>query len=242
MWRAPARRTVRKVDATTNPSELLAGVPWLAPLAAEDRERIAAGAYERVWENRDVVFREGDRGHSCFLLVTGEVRVQRAAPDGRPVTVARLGPPAVFGELSVLSDEPRSATIVACGACRALELQADGVTEVLRRDPDAALGVVRMLAERLRRADERLIGYALGTAAGGVAATLLAWVEARQAQGAGEQDVEVVGGPIDIARSAGISRQATERFLDHLEMEQIISVRRGRTIVHHPEALMQYLG
>jgi CRP/FNR family cyclic AMP-dependent transcriptional regulator len=222
--------------------DLIGSIPWLGRLSEEDRQQIAAGAREVTWEDREVVFREGDTGTTCYVLLDGQVRVQRAAPDGRRITIARLEPPAAFGELSLLGTAMRNATIEAHGPCRALELQADDVLPALQRDATAALGIAQVLAERLRVADDKLIGYALGTAAGGVAATLLAWVEARQSQGAGESDVEVVGGPIDVARSSGVSRHATERFLDHLEVEGVISVRRGRTIVHRPAALLEYLG
>jgi CRP-like cAMP-binding protein len=214
----------------------------LRDVQPENLDRLAEQAHEVSWHEGEVVFRQGDEGQACFLLIDGEVKVISGLSDGRRVTLARLQAPVAFGELALLGAGRRNATVETTLPSHGLELDADAVREVLRTDPLAALGVAAMLAERLQRADERVLGYALGTAAGGVAATLLAWVEARQEQGAGPNDVELTGGPADVARQSGISREATIRFMDHLELEGIVTVRRGRTIVHRPDALSRYLG
>ena len=72
-------------------------------------------------------------------------------------------------------------------------------------------------------------------------ATLLSQVEARQAQGAGDHDVEVLGSATDIARLAGSSRESVARVMHWLENEGVISMRRGKTVVHSPSALSTFL-
>ncbi len=68
-----------------------------------------------------------------------------------------------------------------------------------------------MLANRLRASNERLLEHALATVSGRVAATLLSQVEARQAQGAGDREVEITGTKTDIARLAGADRDSAAR-------------------------------
>jgi CRP-like cAMP-binding protein len=75
-----------------------------------------------------------------------------------------------------------------------------------------------------------------------VAATLLGQVEARQAQGAGDRDVALVGTPVDIARLAGAPREQATRVLHWLENEGVITLKRGKTVVHDPAALSRHLG
>jgi CRP/FNR family transcriptional regulator, cyclic AMP receptor protein len=112
---------------------------------------------------------------------------------------------------------------------------------VLRNDAGAALSVVAGLAARLRASNERLLEHALSTVTGRVAATLLGQVEARQAQGAGDRDVEVLGSAVDIARLAGAPRASATRVLHWLENEGVITLKRGKSVVHDPEALGRYL-
>jgi CRP/FNR family transcriptional regulator, cyclic AMP receptor protein len=158
------------------------------------------------------------------------------------VTLARLGPGSVFGELGMFEGERRSATVMATDETLIVGLGADQVVEVLRGDSDAALGMAFTLAKRLRAANERVIEHALATVSGRVAATLLAQVEAKQAQGGPQHDVELVGTATDVARLAGAPRDSANRVLHWLENEGVISMKRGRTIVHEPAALSRYLG
>jgi CRP/FNR family transcriptional regulator, cyclic AMP receptor protein len=97
------------------------------------------------------------------------------------------------------------------------------------------------LANRLRETNERLLEYALATTWGRVVATLLAQVEARGAPQGRGSDIELIGTAADIARLAGTSRESAARALHSLENEGIISMRRGRTIVHDRDALSKYL-
>jgi CRP/FNR family transcriptional regulator, cyclic AMP receptor protein len=221
---------------------LLQGVDWFSSLTTEELESLADGATTVQLDRDDTIFEEGDRGDRCFLIQSGSVKVLRRFPDGRRMTLARLGPGNVFGELALMGGERRSATVQAAEPTLVIGLGADEVMDVLRKDPEAALGVALTLADRLRAANERLFEYALATVSGRVAATLLAQVEARQAQGAGDRDVEVVGSATDLARLAGAARDSATRVLHWLENEGVLTLKRGKTIVHDPGALSKYLG
>jgi CRP/FNR family transcriptional regulator, cyclic AMP receptor protein len=172
---------------------------------------------------------------------SGTVKVVRSLSDGRRITLARLGPGSIFGELALFNGERRSASVIALEVTTAVALAADDVMQVLRADPEATLMVAIGLADRLRDTNERLLEYALATVSGRVVATLLAQVEARQAQGAGDRDVEVAGSATDIARLAGSSRESVVRMMHWLENEGVISMKRGKTIVHDPAALSGHL-
>ena len=166
----------------------------------------------------------------------------RRLPDGRRIMLARMGPGSVFGELALFNGERRSASVVTLDVTSAVVLAAEDVMSVLRTDPDAMLMVAVGLADRLRATNERLLEASLSTVSGRVVATLLAQVEARQAQGAGDHDVEVLGSATDIARLAGSSRESVARVMHWLENEGVISMKRGKTVVHSPSALTEHLG
>ncbi len=221
---------------------LLAGHEWFASLTEEELAGLAEQAETVNWDAGTIVFEEGERGDDCYVLHSGSVKVLRRFPDGRRITLARLGPGSVVGELALFDGERRSATVEAVEPTLAVALAGKDVMSILRTDPEAAISVAIGLADRLRAANERIFEHALATVAGRVAATLLGQVEARQAQGAGERDVEVIGSPIDVARLAGAPRESATRVMHWLENEGVISMKRGKTIVHDPAALSRYLG
>jgi CRP/FNR family transcriptional regulator, cyclic AMP receptor protein len=221
--------------------ERLGTLDWFSSLTEEKLEALASKADTVRWEADEAVFEEGDLGSCCYVLHSGAVKVLRRLPDGRRITLSHLGPGNVFGELALFNGERRSASVVALELTSAVALAAEDVMEVLRTDPAAALRVAIGLADRLRATNERLLEYALATTSGRVVATLLAQVEARQAQGAGDRDVEVIGTATDIARLAGSPRESVVRVMHWLENEGVISMKRGKTIVHSPAALSENL-
>lgn len=221
--------------------ERLATLDWFAALSDEKLEALGAKATAVRWEPDDTVFEEGDLGQCCYVLHSGAVKVLRSLPDGRRITLARLGPGSIFGELALFNGERRSASVVALELTSAVALAADDVMGLLRTDARATLRVATGLADRLRATNERLLEYALATTSGRVVATLLAQVEARQDQGAGDRDVEVIGTATDIARLAGASRESVVRVMHRLENEGVITMKRGKTIVHSPPTLSEHL-
>jgi len=220
--------------------ELLENLQWLGSLSSGEIEGLASRAETVEWDAGETVFEEGELGHCCYIVHHGSVRVTRRFPDGRRITLARMGAGDVFGELALFAGERRSATVQADEPTAAVTLAADDLISILRTSPDASVGMMVTLANRLRSTNERLLEYALATTWGRVVATLLAQVEARGAQRGGG-DIELIGTAADIARLAGASRESVTRALHSLENEGIISMRRGRTVVHDRDALSNYL-
>jgi CRP-like cAMP-binding protein len=231
---------------TTGPSKetvvaLLEGVDLFNSLNEEELEKLAEGAQTVEWDPDETLFEEGDDGDRCYIIASGSVKVVRRFPDGRRLMLARVGPGNVVGELALLSGERRSATVQAVDPTIAVALTSRQVLEILRTDANAALGLATLLANRLRSANERMFEYAMATVSGRVVATLLAQVEARLAQGAKEENVEVVGGPTDVARLAGSSKESVLRVLHWLENDGVISIKRGKMVIKDASTLAKYL-
>ncbi len=195
---------------------LLARVPMFAGLSPEQIAGVADVAVPRTYDSGEIVFREGDRGDSCYIVRSGAVRVTRSPFPSRAITLAELRPGDVFGELAMFDGEVRSATVEALESTTALAILAGDMRRLLLAHPEMSARLLATVADRLRAANEQIARLSFQTVSGRVAAALLGQVEARQAEGADERDVLVAATQSDIAQLAGSSRESASRFLAEL--------------------------
>jgi CRP/FNR family cyclic AMP-dependent transcriptional regulator len=123
---------------------LLQGLDWLSSLTDPELEGLARGATTVEWEPGEIVFEEGDTGDHCYVLHSGAVKVVRRFADGLRLTLARLGPGNIVGELALFEGDRRSATVEAVEPSIAVCLSARNVMAILRTDADAALGMAQV--------------------------------------------------------------------------------------------------
>ena len=128
---------------------LLRRVPLFAGLEPEDLQRVAAVSIEREYPSGVALMREGDLGDELIVLVDGSVRVVQAGPNGEERFIRRYEAGEHIGELAVLRDRPRIATVIAEGEVRGLVLGGDGLRAILRERPEAAMAMLATLAERI---------------------------------------------------------------------------------------------
>ncbi|MGH7322432.1 MAG: cyclic nucleotide-binding domain-containing protein, partial [Candidatus Rokuibacteriota bacterium] len=86
-----------------------------------------------------------------YLILSGAADVTRQRPGGPPQVIGTLGPFRSFGEVSILVDKPRSATVVASGPLRCVKLTRRQLAQLEEREPALALRLYRLLAESLAR-------------------------------------------------------------------------------------------
>ena len=133
--------------------QTLAQVPLLSRLGSRQVERLAGLAVTREYRPGSTIVREGDTSMSLYVVLSGRVRVERES--GR-VQVAELGPGGAFGEMGLIEDMPRSATVVAVEPTECALLAKWDFQNELREDPDIALALLPVLTERIRGLDARL--------------------------------------------------------------------------------------
>lgn len=100
-----------------------------------------------------VVFREGDAGDDMFIIESGQVDIVRKARGDEPI--ATLGPGDFFGEMAMLEDQPRFAGALARSNVRALRIERAAFTDMLKQNVEIAVRIMRKLAGRIRRAEQR---------------------------------------------------------------------------------------
>ena len=104
----------------------------------------------------EVIFRAGDRSDAAYLLISGQVEIVQAGADGRSETLAVLEQGEYFGEMGAIEDRPRSATAIAKGPVVCMSVGQKEFLESLLKQPEEAIGLLKILFERLRKANERL--------------------------------------------------------------------------------------
>jgi hypothetical protein len=104
----------------------------------------------------ETIVRAGDLGTSAYVIVDGTARVSTVSPSGAPVDLGALGPNAVFGELALLTDKPRSASVTAETDVDLMVLHRDELHRQLRANPDVGIQLLRLIGDRLTALTERV--------------------------------------------------------------------------------------
>jgi CRP/FNR family transcriptional regulator len=152
--------------------ELLARVPVLSTLDADDLERIAELAVPRQFEPGQVVFREGDASDTCYIVRSGRARAVREHQGGRTITLATFGPGEFFGELALFEDERRSATVEAIEPTDVVAVLGPDMRRLMVEHPGISARLVIALGRRLRETNERLTRQSFQTVQSRVAVVL----------------------------------------------------------------------
>ena len=149
-------------------ARLLAGIELFRELAPETIDQLAGAVRREHYSEGEVMVREGQAGDSLFLLEEGQAEVYASGgKSGTRVPVAALGPGSFFGETSLLTGEPRSATVAAKGSCAVLVLDRAAVAPLMSDDPNMAWVLSRALAARAAERQEKVAEHDRTRAAAG---------------------------------------------------------------------------
>jgi CRP/FNR family cyclic AMP-dependent transcriptional regulator len=99
----------------------------------------------------ECVFKTGDRGDTMYIVIAGQVKIQVG-----PTTVEIAGPGSIFGEMALIDNAPRSATVVAKTRCRLVTVDQGEFLYMVSEGPFFALEVMKVIADRLREMDARM--------------------------------------------------------------------------------------
>jgi CRP/FNR family cyclic AMP-dependent transcriptional regulator len=112
-----------------------------------------------------VIFEEGDPGSRMYVIRSGEVRILKRV-GAREIELARLGPGEAFGEMALLERQPRSATAVVDAPARLLEIDDAAFADLVTRNGEIALRLLRRLSARLRDANRQIRNFLSADEAG----------------------------------------------------------------------------
>mgnify|MGYP000052608316 CR=1 FL=1 len=138
----------------TNAIELLRHVDLFEHLTEDQLSDLAAQTRELNFRKHAIMMTEGDAGESMYVIKSGSVKVFVSDEEGRELVLYQQGPGAVIGDISLLDDEPRSASVSTLEASTALMIGKQAFLDCLRASPEMAINIIRSLTQRLRDATE----------------------------------------------------------------------------------------
>ena len=199
--------------------DLLRRVPLFSLLTVAQAEVISGAVIKRRFKRGEALVEQGQKSNALFILLTGRARVMTSDSRGREVILATLAQGDYLGEMSIIDNEPHSATVRAEVQTDVLMLGRAEFARCLTENASMSLVVMRGLVKRLRHADRKIESLALLDVYGRVAHALLDFAVA-DAQG--QLLVKDKISRQDLAKMVGASREMVSRVMKDLEERGVI--------------------
>ena len=205
---------------------VLKAVPLFASFPEEQLRVIATTVTRRSAARANTIMAAGDATDSLYIVLSGRLKVMMSDSDGKEVILAILGPGEFFGEMGLIDEEPRSASVVTLEPCELLSIAKRDFRKCLAENFEMSMAVMRGLVRRLREADRKIGSLALLDVYGRVSRLLLDMAETVN----GEKIVTKRLPKQDIAKMIGASREMVSRVMKDLQVGGYIEMR-GSSIV-----------
>jgi CRP/FNR family transcriptional regulator, cyclic AMP receptor protein len=206
----------------------------LERISEEQRRLVLAATVRRRYRKGQVLFHEGDAGDTFHLLDRGRVAVRVSTPMGDVATLTVLGPGDSFGELALVGDGAvRTATVEALEPVETLTLRRAALEDVCRRHPSVQAVMTKVLARTVERLSSQVLELLYLPAEQRVLRRLSELAELWAA--GGEMEVPITQEVL--ASMAGTTRSTANKALREMAERGVLSLRRGRVVVHDPVAL-----
>jgi CRP-like cAMP-binding protein len=134
---------------------VLRRIPLFAHIHTQKLKLLAFTSERVVYEPGQTLFLQGDEGDAAYVIIDGQADVLVDAPQG-PVSVAQMERNAIVGEVAILCDVPRTATIKAISRLDTLRITKAQFLELLTEYPELSIEIMKILAQRLARTSSEL--------------------------------------------------------------------------------------
>lgn len=207
---------------------MLKDIPLFAGLTDDELALMEQHANTRTFPKNAILINEGDETDSLYLLLSGKVRVFMSNADGKEIILNEQGPGEHFGELALIDDAPRSASVMAMEKIQVSVISRQDFREVLNKNPDIAFSLIKDLSRRVRILSDNVKNLALLDVYGRVAKTLLSMAQNID----GKLVIAERPTQQDIANHIGASREMVARILKDLETGGYISITKKQLIIN----------
>jgi CRP/FNR family transcriptional regulator, cyclic AMP receptor protein len=212
---------------------LLRNVPLFSLVPEDQLLLLTPVLLRKAYPKSSTVIAAGDPTDALYIVISGRLKVLMSDNEGREVILAILNQGEFFGEMGLIDQAPRSATVVTIESCELLTITRTDFTKCLRKNFDLTMNITRGLVKRLREADKKIGSLALMDVYGRVARHLLETAETID----GQKVVTRKMTKQDIARTVGASREMVSRVMKELQTSGRIEVRARQILLRDSLAL-----
>lgn len=196
---------------------LLRQVSFFGKLDEAMLGQIAQRTRRRQFGPHEALFHQGDPGETLYVIVAGNVAIQKPAASGQTIYLAQRCGGEHFGEMALIDAKPRMADAVTVTACDLLMLGREEFIHCIEACPAIALAVMTSLAERLREAADDVENYRSLDVLGRLAHTLLTLAEAQGGpESSGALRLDLTMSQQELADRIGTTRESVSRALAQL--------------------------
>lgn len=228
-------------NAPPGGQEFLAGLTLFADLEAQQLEQIAQRVQRRTFALGVTLFHQDMPGTMMYMIETGSVRVISIGRTGQELTLNVLGPGEIFGELSILDGQQRSATAITLVPTVVWLLSQADLNEFMSKYPPVNQAMIQILVERVRATARRLEAMTFQDVLGRLAFELLSLAD-RSGQPY-EQGIEITIPltQVDLASMVGATRESVNKAVSVLRSKELINVDGTRWILQDPAGIQHIL-
>ncbi|MFS8523274.1 MAG: Crp/Fnr family transcriptional regulator [Limnochordales bacterium] len=222
------------------PLEILKRIPFFAQLAPAELEALAEAVVVARYRKNQVLFVEGEPSHSLYFICRGRVKVYRVSPDGREQILHLLGDGDPISVVPFFDGDPYPANAEVLTDSEIAFIRFEDFERIARANPGILLQMLRVLARRLRRAQEEIASLALKSVAGRMAARLL---ELAERQGELVDDgiqIDLKLSRQELGHLIGASRETVTRVLHQFQREDAIRIDGSRIVIRKPLILQSW--
>jgi CRP/FNR family cyclic AMP-dependent transcriptional regulator len=208
-------------------TQILKRVPLFSSFSEQQLSAVLAYVQHRRYPRNTLIVRAGDETDALYIILSGRVKVLIQDDEGHEVILSTLEPHEFFGEMGLLDDQPRSASVETLENCEMLRFSKTGFIACLKDNFDLAMIIIRNLVKRLRDADRSIESLALIDVYGRVARLLLD----HAIEIDGLWTVKQAPPKQEMARMIGASREMVSRVMKDLQQRGYIRTEKRKVIL-----------
>ena len=195
-------------------------VPMFSGLNNESLQLLLGRSRKLKFRKAAALLTEGETGESLYVIVKGKVKIFVSDENGNEMTLFVEGPGSYIGEISLLDNEPRTASAVTLEACEIISISKASFKEVITENPDIAFEVINELTKKMRRATEVARSLALRNVYQRLTLKLLELSEERD----GFKVITTKYSHVELGNMVGASREMVGKIMAELVRGEYVKV------------------
>lgn len=219
--------------------DVLQKVPLFSGLDHDDLETLSSIVVQKRYDKKETLFHQGDLGEEFMILTEGSVKVELMNTEGKELTLTILTPYQFLGELALLDDVPRSATVVSLEPSVLLSINKRDFARLLENYPRMSIPMLRQLTRRVRVLTDDIASMAFLDSYSRVTRKLLTLAdELGEPTDAGHTLIDRPLTHQQLANLVGTTRETVTKILNEMKDNGLITIRRHRITILDSDELL----